>query len=653
MIKEVNIKELMLFSVEPKKTRKEINAVRTSHLSDDMVSENSAILDMCNQYYQGLSDFRARRRRARKYYRGDQWHEKVVNSDGKTVTEEELIKENGKVPFKQNVIRQLIRSLLGQYRTNKSKTVVVARKKDDSKKSEMLTNALQTAQQLNAISELNARNMEEMIISGSAIGKIGYSYWKEVNREDIFFENINPNTVFFNTDVRDPRLIDLRVIGEVKDVTLEEIVSTFATNEEEEKKIREWYSVVNPEDTTLQRQGLTPDRMDYIDFYIPSDPNKARLIEVWQLASEWRTYAHDYMDGTYEITDLSLDEIKLINEQRIKLGTENGLQLEKIPLIDARRKKEEFWTVKFLTPHGQCLFQSETVYKHESHPYVMVLYPLLDGEVWGLVEDIIDQQRSINRMISLIDFIMGAAAKGVLLVPEEAIPADMDISDFADEWSKYNGVIKFKSKGLQQLPKQVSANVTNIGAQDMLAMQMKLIQDIAGVSNAIQGQKASPGTPSSLYAQEAMNSTVNTKDMFDSFAWYERQVNTKILKVIQQFYDDHRYIAIAGNRYSKEASYYDPDEVRDTDFDLVVTEGQSSPVYREVINDQLFKLFSAGAIDVISYLENADLPYSDKIIESLKKQKEQLQQGKVPDMPQQMPQSQDPKKQAVMNKILQ
>ena len=41
-----------------------------------------------------------------------------------------------------------------------------------------------------------------------------------------------------------------------------------------------------------------------------------------------------------------------------------------------------------------------------------------------VVEDIIDQQRHINRLISLIDFIMGSSAKGVLLVPDNVIHED-------------------------------------------------------------------------------------------------------------------------------------------------------------------------------------------------------------------------------------
>jgi hypothetical protein len=191
-------------------------------------------------------------------------------------------------------------------------------------------------------------------------------------------------------------------------------------------------------------------------------------------------------------------------------------------------------------------------------------------------------------------------------------------------------VIVYKGKPGTPAPYQVSSNTTNIGAQEMLAMQMKMIQDISGVSSAIQGQQAKSGTPSSLYAQEALNSTTNTRDMFDVFAWYKRQRDSKLLKVCQQFYDDKRYVAIAGNRYNEEAAYYDPKIAADVHFNLVVTEGVDSPVYRQIIDDQLKGLMEAGAIDIRMYLENSSLPFADKILESMNSRDQQMQDGEAP-----------------------
>ena len=55
-------------------------------------------------------------------------------------------------------------------------------------------------------------------------------------------------------------------------------------------------------------------------------------------------------------------------------------------------------------------------HRHGSHPYVMKAYPFFDGEIHSFVNDMIDQQRYANRLITLYDWVMRASAKGVFAV---------------------------------------------------------------------------------------------------------------------------------------------------------------------------------------------------------------------------------------------
>lgn len=72
--------------------------------------------------------------------------------------------------------------------------------------------------------------------------------------------------------------------------------------------------------------------------------------------------------------------------------------------------------------------------------------PVIDGRFKAVLSDVIDIQRYINRLLTLLDFIIGASAKGLLMVPQECIPDDMDIRDFAREYVKTNGVILIKKE---------------------------------------------------------------------------------------------------------------------------------------------------------------------------------------------------------------
>ena len=591
--------------------------------------KNMELLERCRAYWDNLSDFRYRRRRARRYYRGDQWSDIIQDPDSvaeKYISEETYIMNQGKVPLKQNQIRQIVKNVLGQYRSNPNQSTIMARARENAEASEMLTNALQYVHQINMADDLDVRELEEFILSGSAIQKVGYKFWRDRNIEDVLVENISPQRMFFNTDLLDVRLFDLRTIGEIIDMTLDEIVSVFAKDKNDEKRIRELYGYVDDNETG-RTNALSSDNEDFIDFNMPRDPSKCRLFEIWDRRTEWRTYAHDTADGSYEIVDETMEEIAEQNAQRLLVALQMGIPEESVPLIEASETNDSFWYVKYLTPEGHVLWEGETPYEHNEHPYAITLYPLLDGEVWGFVEDIIDQQRYINRLIILLDFIISASAKGVLMIPEDAVPDDMNPDEFAAEWKKFNGVIFYKSNKRGEIPKQISANSTNVGIHETLALQMKLLQEVSGVHSAMQGVAPKAGTPSSLYAQEAQNASLNNLDLMMTYAGFKQKRDNKIIKTITQYYEDKRFLAIAGRTYTESARLYDPEKVKDIDFELVVTQSQDTPVYRQLTDDMLMKMFEGQVIDVEMFLENTSMPFADKLLDSIRKRKEQMQNG--------------------------
>jgi hypothetical protein len=583
--------------------------------------ENVNLIEQCRLDWDGLYSFRKRRLRSRKYYQGDQWHELIIGPNGRPITEEDYIKSQGKIPFKQNIIRQIVRNMLGQYRTNPSQSIVYSTDREKAPQADIMGATLDQALSLNNSVELDAAALEEFILSGMTIQKEMFSYWPTRDKEDLFVENINVNRIFFNSDVRDLRFIDLSRIGEVKDTTLERMIAAFGDTPEKEKAIREIYRGVDV-NNRLTDKTLSTQEIDRLSFFYTDDSSKCRMIEVWYEEYAWRTRVHDTLDGTWQVTDLTTPEVMELNQKRIEQGLAQGIPADQIPLMEPYSKYEPVWKVKYLSPWGHCFYESETPYEHQEHPYTLKVATFLDGEVRGLVEDIIDQQRYINRLISMLDFIMGASAKGVLLVPEESIPDDMDINDFAAEWSKFNGVIKVKLKPGETLPTQVSANSTNIGAFEMLNLQLKLIMDIGGVGSAIQGQDAKSGTPSSLYAQMAQNSLINSRDMFDKFSDFKTQRDRKALKIIKQYYTSPRNINVGGRMNNAQNMRYTPD-IADIDMEIKSIQGTDSPVYRAIIDDTLMTLLTNQLIDIKMFLEHTSLPFADKLLDSIQKREQE------------------------------
>ncbi len=624
---------------------------------------DTALLEHARIMWDNLRDFRERRKRARRYHRGDQWGDIIQDPDspGDSIREEDYILNQGRVPLKQNVIRQLFKNLMGQFVNNPTATMVYSRNREGGEIADMMGNAIRSVHDVNYMNKIGLAMFQEFALSGMVVAKQKYNYIPEKSIEDIEIDMPNVNRVFFNTDVSDPRLNDIRVIGELHDLPVMDIITSFAESEKDEKEIRKIYSVNYYYDYIETTKGLSAEIQDNLDFYIPHNPGIGRVIEVWAKSSEWRTYAHDEEDGTLKIIPETLQDVDYINAERVVKYAQMGVPAEQVPLIRAKRKYDHFWIVKYLTPYGHVLYEEETPYDHGEHPYSMVLYPGIDGEVWGLPEDIIDQQRYINRVFTLMDFISGSSAKGVLLVPEDAIPDDMHMDDFADEWTKVNGIIKYKAKPGMAPPQQISNHSVPVGLQEMLSAQLKLSYDIAGIHQAIQGQQAKSGTPASLYAQEAQNAMTNVRDFMASYLFFREKMDNKTMMLIRQFYQDKRWLVVNEPSHKHVTKMYDPDQIHDTMLDLKVTQGPDTPVYRQLIEDTLIALFQANAIDAEMLLEHSSLPYADKLLNSMRERKEQMQEGGIDqqlasDMgqaSQQVGQGADPRAMEMLQKVMQ
>ena len=589
------------------------------------------ILLEAQQCWNSLDDFRKKRERCKRYAYGDQWGDKIQNAKGETITEEQYIKDQGNVPLKNNLIRRLIKTVIGQYRNNQTEPVCIARDRDEQSLGEMMSTAVQYNCQLNHISELDGRSMEEFLLSGTVFQKETFAWRKE--KMDVWTDIVSPNRIFFDSHMQDARHWDCNLIGELHDLSFPELCSVFSRSIEDTEKLKNIYSYSNNETITHYYQQLTDYRLlRRTDFLIPDTPGLCRVIEIWRKEQKERLRCHDILKGEYYKDETSnITNIELENRRRIEEAALAGIPEEEVPLIEYEWFVDSYWYFRFCSPFGDVLQEGETPYWHGEHPYTFKIYPFIDSEAHSFVEDIIDQQRYINRLITMIDFIMRSSSKGVLMVPEESIPDGTSIEDIAEQWVKYNGVITFRAKPGIPMPQQISTNATNIGAHELLSLQMNLMEEITGVHGAMQGKDAKSGTASSLYRQQAENASINLIDLFESFKAFREERDTKKMKMIQQFYTERRYMNIVGSDASK-LRVYDPNKVANIEFDLTITESANTPAYRMIANEFLMQIFQTGQITIEQLLENGSFPFADKLLQQIQTAKEQtmIQQQAMP-----------------------
>jgi len=505
--------------------------------------EGIDLLMRAQRCWEAMADFREERERNKRFTYGDQWGDLVDTPSGK-VREEDYIRMQGNMPLKNNLIRRLVRNVLGVFRNQWKIPSCTARDPEEKPQADVMQRLLNYNMEVNRMEEVYARSMEEFLISGMAVHRKWFG--RKGGITDCWTDPVAPDNFFIDCDSRDFRNWDVTLVGELHDMDFPALCAAFARNEEDYAALLRIYS---PAPSAEGCSGNFGRGYAGAGFLTPASPGLCRVIEVW--TKEYRTLyrCHDPLKGECYRIDAAYHPIMVERENRLRKKRFPEAE-EKNILISSRWMMEEEWHYHFLTPQGGILAEGVTPYAHGRHPYVMKAYPFIDGEVHSFVGDIIDQQKFTNRLISMYDWILRASAKGVLLFPEGALPDGVDIADIADEWSRFNGVIVFRPRAGMPLPQQVSSNATNIGITELLNIQMKMMEDISGVNGALQGKLDSSSMSGTLYDQQTRNSLTSLADLLKSFSDFILDASAMDVSNIRQYYTPARLAAVLGESES-------------------------------------------------------------------------------------------------------
>lgn len=398
---------------------------------------------------------RRKRRRLMQHTYGDQWSDLTETADGIVVTEHDKAVRSGMRPHTNNLLRALIKSVVGRFRFNISQLPAPTDEK------------LRRLYSDNFLSELDARALEEYLISGCVIQKVIYET-RPVCGTGVWVDNVSPDSFFCNRFL-DPRGSDIRLIGMTHDMSVEEIKLRFGRHSSRhcaalERACRE---LAGREDSS--RFFPSYDAKLESGLKKPLDTTRIRVIEAW----------------TYDINRTD-------------------------PYLDPH------WHCRFLLPDGRVIAESRSPLPAGSHPFAVKFYPLTDGEIHPFIEDLVSQQKHINTLITTIDQILANSAKGVLLVPSDALAPGFSIEQVAEIWSRPGGVIPIKA-GATAKPSEIISAGGSEGVARLLDIEMRLFQNISGVTAALQGQVSGSNMSASLYESQVYNSAIALLDIYESF----------------------------------------------------------------------------------------------------------------------------------------
>lgn len=589
---------------------------------------NLQLLTRAENAWQALYDLRKRRERNINYCFIDQWSDWVYDEKGKLVRESSRIaKRTGGVALQNNHLIKIVHSLSGLYSKQSTEPVCFARSPNCDEKADVMTNALQANWQNNMMPDILVSEMEEMLYGGMSVVM---EEWTTINGvEDAYTFVIEPSHFYFESAGIDPLHRDVELIGHFEDYSLGALAARFARSKYDYKQLEYIYAPYIARQQSILPNGQQTDKLKD-PYWDVSDRDMCRVYHVWTKEHKLRYRCKDIMDFDQPLYRIEPEQLPLVtaeNEARLAQAEAAGMAREDVPLIEYTSVFDTYWHYQALAPGGLILEEYDSPYEHGSHPYTFKIYEYINGDVIPYMSPVIDQQRYINRLVTLFDIVIQASAKGITMIPKSCVPNNMSEAEFARSIRETGNFIFYDDKDGRSMnkPEVVVSNTNMTGITDMLQLQLGFIPDITSVSEALQGKTAKSGTSASRYALESQNSTTSVSALLLKFGSFEQQVAEKKMQVIHQYYREGNISVMRSNGMS-EVAKYDPVEVQDVKFGVRILMSPENPVFRMAMNDLVSQMWQAGAVDAAQMLQMSYLPASSTVRKQLEQAMAAMQQ---------------------------
>ena len=589
------------------------------------------LLEHCATLWENLRYFRRARERALRFAYGDQWGDYIV-VNGVRMKEREYISRIGNTALQTNQIKKVVNTIAGVWNKQHFEPVCYARDNEEKQFGQLMSELMKTNWQSNKMPVLMNASLEEVLIGGLAMARENYGLNNSgAKREDAWTTICNPNYVFFDSGMKDPRFWDMSIVGELHDVDFNEVCEKFAESPEDYKKLREWYY---PESSPLKQNdsldASDKNREEGMNFYTPRDTKKCRVIEVW--TKERRPRYHVWDKQTGDLYDIDADDTEALkqiekdNKERKKLAPSDWAE-DEIPLIEKSWFVDTFWYYRFLTPQGHILSEGESTEPDKTQPYTILAVPFTNGKIVSYIKDAIDQNIAINHILTLDDWIRRTGAKGITMVPKTVIPDDMDYRTFAEQWTSIDGIVFYQPRRDGAKPETFYGNTSQLNTAELVKMMSDLMESSVSVSGAIQGKTPYAGTSGALYSLQTENSSTPISTLMEKFNMFVESIATKKAKYMKENYTVDRYVSIAG-RVGLAVENLRLNEAKDIEYDLAIKQSTETPTFRAANEDWLMNLYQlsapTGQMTLMDLLMTSNNPIAEELAERIQARQQEL-----------------------------
>jgi len=232
-----------------------------------------------------------------------------------------------------------------------------------------------------------------------------------------------------------------------------------------------------------------------------------------------------------------------------------------------------------VSTYDTVLFDDWSPYEHFT---VVPFFPIFRrGKTRGMVDNAISPQRVLNKSVSQYLHIVNTSANSGYMVEENSL-SNMTTEDLEMDGAKTGLVIEYK-KGFNE-PKKIQPNQVPTGVDRIIERASQNIREVTMVNESLLGEQQGKQESGVAIQSRQFIAQQQLAIILDNLARTRHLVASRMLKLVQRFYDDPRILRITdtdelGNETTEELPINQPqadgsilNDLTMGEYDVVVTE---------------------------------------------------------------------------------
>lgn len=536
-----------------------------------------------------------------------EWREQVEDDfafiDGHqwSDTEKTDLEEQSRIPVVFNRTAVIIGSVAGSEINNRTEVRFIPREIGDVKPNEVLTAGGEWFRDVADAEDAESESFQHLLVCGLGVTETTLD-WEADPEGEPAIDAIDPLEFGWDCHARKKGLVDARYFFRVIEMPREEAESRFPDADSSEIDTA-WLAKSGDVSAHVNVPG---------DEYAAEDPDEddeKDTLRVVQIQWRERERVVEFVDPTTgKKEEMPQERFNKIVE---KFGTE----------IKSRTVTRWIWYQAFLGKDG-ILDENQPDPERSTFHVMTGQWDRKDKRFYGLLRSMRDPQKFANKWLSQTLHIIGANAKGGVMVEEGAVT---NIKDFEESWAASDSVTWLKDGSI------ASGRVKEKPGPQMPSALMALtefavtsIRDVSGVNMELLGLRDA-NQPGVLEYQRRQSAMTTMARYFDALRYYRKRQGHTILNFLRD------YIAPTGRlvRLVKEDQVSFVPLAMDegtSKYDVIIDDAPSAPNEKEKawsVIEMMIPLLQQADLsleDWADILEYSPLPssFSDKVREKAK-----------------------------------